>query len=762
MRYSRWLILAAIASILAFVWDTYSSRKQTLAKDTPAAPAPLQSGLDGQHNTWNHTELDGDRPIYTIRASHAKQIREPSVMELEQVELQLYHKDATEFDLIKTDKAEFDVAGKTLYSDGQVDISMGVPVEGPQHGRLLKIHTSGVHFDKASGKATTDRPSTFEFDQGNGSATGADYDPNTRELHMHSQVALDWRGKTPESKPMHAEAGEAIYRERESKVVLSPWSKLTRDALHLDAAVSVVLLEDGEIKHAQVLSAKGVQDDPGRKVEFGADRMDLNFADAMVISNIEGEHNSRLVSTTDSGRTTVTSDHLDLNFLVSGKESTLETASASGNSVAESVPISKPGATAADTRVLKSDTIHLKMRAGGKEMDSAETAGPGTLDLVPNHPGQPKRFLKGDQIWIAYGAENKIQSFRSTNVSTRTDKPPLPGQPVPPPALTESKDIFATFDPVSGDLAHVEQKTDFRYQEGDRQARSNLATLDQQKDLMTLDGRARAWDPTGSVDADRIVMNQKTGDYTADGNVTSIREPNKKGKSSSLLSNDEIMQAHSQKMVSTGRSPNQKVHYEGNAIAQQGANRIRADRLDLDNERHMMEAHGSVVSEFVDKAKGGDAQATAKSSKSVFTKVRSKDLLYTEDTRIAVYQGGVDLNRPGLSVNSRELTAYLKDSNSDSDSSLDKALADGAVKIVSTTVKPGTPTRTRTSTGEHGEYYADEGKVTISGGQPLMVDTLRDDDARGKQLTWWEKNDRLLVDGSEAAPARSTLHKGKK
>jgi lipopolysaccharide export system protein LptA len=762
MRYSRWLILAALASILAFVWNTYSSRKQTLAKDTPAAPAPLQSGLDGLHNTWNHTELDGDRPIYTIRAGHAKQVREPNVMELEQVELQLYHKEATEYDLIKTDKADFDVAAKTLYSDGQVDINMGVPVDGPQHGRLLKIHTSGVHFDKASGKATTDRPATFEFDQGSGSAVGADYDPNTRELHMHSQVVLDWRGKTPESKPMHAEAGEALYRERESKVVLSPWSKLTRDTLHLDAAVSVVLLEDGEIKNAQVQSAKGVQDDPGRKVEFAADRLDLSFADAMVIDNIAGDQNARLVSTTDSGRTTVSSNHLDLNFLVSDKESTLQAATATGSSVAESEPAAKPGTSQADTRILRSDTIRLKMRPGGKEMDSAETAGPGTLDLLPNHAGAPKRFLKGDQIWIAYGAENKIQSFRSTNVSTRTDKPPLSGQPVPPPALTQSKDILATFDPVSGDLAHVEQKTDFRYQEGDRQARSNTAVLDQQKDLMTLDGRARAWDPTGSVDADHIVMNQKTGDYTADGNVTSLRQPEKKGKGSSLLSNDEVMQAHAQKMVSTGRSPNQKVHYEGNAVAQQGANRIRGERLDLDNEHHMMEAHGNVVTEFVDKAKGGDAPAPVPAKSSVFTNVRSADLVYAEDTRIAVYKGGVDLNRPGLSVKSKELTAFLKDSSSDSDSSLDKALAEGAVKVVSTNVKAGTPARTRTSTGEHGEYYADEGKVIIKGGPALMVDTLKDDDTRGKQLTWWEKDDRLLVDGSEAAPAKSTLHKGKK
>ena len=34
--------------------------------------------------------------------------------------------------------AEFDKATKNLYSDNQVDISMGVPVDGPQRGRLLK------------------------------------------------------------------------------------------------------------------------------------------------------------------------------------------------------------------------------------------------------------------------------------------------------------------------------------------------------------------------------------------------------------------------------------------------------------------------------------------------------------------------------------------------------------------------------------------------------------------------------------------------
>ena len=117
--------------------------------------------------------------------------------------------------------------------------------------------------------------------------------------------------------------------------------------------------------------------------------------------------------------------------------------------------------------------------------------------------------------------------------------------------------------------------------------------------------------------------------------------------------------------------------------------------------------------------------------------------------------------RPGLTVDSKELKAYLKDSDSNSDSSLDKALADGAVKIVSNHLKVGSARRIRTSTGEHSEYYAEEGKVIIQGGEALMVDSLKGSTS-GKQLTWWEKDDRLLNNGDESTPAKSTLRKVKK
>jgi lipopolysaccharide export system protein LptA len=749
----RWLILAAIVAVLGYVYVTYEKRKFTLASDAPLAPEPLAKGLESRANLWSYNETDGNCLHYNVSAASANQLKD--LMQLEGVELRLYHKCGATYDLIRSANAQFDMVNKALSSDGDVEITLAVPEEETPHGRLLKIHASGVHFDKETGKATTDKPATFEFDQGSGSATGAEYDPNTRELHMLSQVSIDWRGKKPDAKPMHIESGEAFYKERDAKVWLMPWSRLTRDTLHVEGGTAVLTLENREIHRLDGQNARGVRDEPGRKIEFSADGLGMDFGENAMVRQIQGDRNARLVSTSATARTTVTADRVDMAFKAEGKESVLDAASAHGHSVAESVPLPQPGAQVPDTRILRSDVLSLKMRDGGREMESAETGGPGTLDLIPNRPGQPKRSLKGDRIWVTYGAQNKIQSFRSINVSTETDKPVQPGKPAPPPAYTQSKEMLAAFDPVTGDLARVEQKTDFHYQQGDRQARADTAVLEQQKNLMTLDRGARVWDPTGSTNADHMVLDDKSDDFTAEGHVSSLRQPDKQGKSSAMLSHEEVMQAQAQRMNSTNK--NKKVHYEGDAVAWQGANRVKADRLDIDQDRHVMEADGNVVSQFADKPK--DDKARKPGAPTVFTVVNAGHMLYTDQTRVAFYQGGVTLNRaPGLTATSREMQAFLKESSSDS--SLDKTVADGNVKIVNRQAASGPkPARTRTGTGEHAEYYAGEQKVILTGGQPRLVDSPNCNNTTGEQLTWWANNDRLLVNGSESSPAKSTLCK---
>jgi lipopolysaccharide export system protein LptA len=315
--------------------------------------------------------------------------------------------------------------------------------------------------------------------------------------------------------------------------------------------------------------------------------------------------------------------------------------------------------------------------------------------------------------------------------------------------------MVASFDPKTSDLTRLDQKTNFHYEEGLRHANADHATLEQQEDRMQLEGTARMWDDTGSSRADRILMNQKTGDFTAEGHVASTRQPDKDGKSSAMLSNDEVMQARAQKMTSTDH--NLKIRYEGSAVAWQGANRVEADRIDIDRDRQVMEAHGKVISQFVDKDKtkqGEDPAPPKPATAPIFTVVHAPDMVYTEETRIAVYSGGADLKRPDMAVTGKEIRAFLKDA--DQDSSLDKAFASGTVKIVSTSEKLK---RTRTGTSEHAEYYADEQKVILQDGKPLLVDSVKGR-TTGEQLTWWANDDRLLINGVEKTnPAKSTIRK---
>lgn len=778
MRFGRWLILLAILATVAFVGDTYWRHRSTFYQDALTAPKPLERGTSASSDSWCDKQTDGAKETFEICATNARELKDPPRTELDNLKLKLYHKNDTEYDLIESEKGEYDSAAKSLYSDAPVDITMGVTADGPQHGRILKIHTSGVHFDKDSGRATTDRAAKFEFDQGTGSATGAEYDPNTRQLHLRSDAILDWTGKTPESKPMHIEAAEAYYFERESKVVLLNWSKLSREGLKMDAGDSEVVMDHGDIKRVDSKNGRGVEDKDGRTVDFSADHLGLDFGEHMAVRHIEGSPNAKLISSSSSGKTTATGDRMDMQFDTAKGESTLTGVVTSGNSVAESVPVSAPGSQA-ETRVLRSETIRMKMQPGGKDIASAETDGPATLDFLPLRPDQPKRQLKGDRVSIAYGADNRIQRFHSVNAVTRTEKPPTAKQPTPPPAITSSKDFLATFDPKTGDLARVEQKTDFHYQEGDRQARADSATLDQKTDIMTLDGKARLSDPTGSTNADRIVLNQKSGDFTADGNVASTRQPDANGKSSAMLDNKEVLEARAQKMVSTGHGTDQKIHYEGKPGAQarmwQGSDRISADKLDIDRKKHVLEAHGSTVSQIVDKgvggagakenAKGANTGATAaKPAASMYTVVKAPDLVYSDETRIALYEGSpelgrVQLQRPdGVKVISDRLQAFLKDS--DSSSSLDKAIADGAVKVTSVqAASPGKSARNRVSTSEHAEYYVDEGKVTIEGGKPELVDAIKHQTMTGTTLTWNAKDNSLIGYGSVQEPVKSVIRK---
>jgi lipopolysaccharide export system protein LptA len=162
-----------------------------------------------------------------------------------------------------------------------------------------------------------------------------------------------------------------------------------------------------------------------------------------------------------------------------------------------------------------------------------------------------------------------------------------------------------------------------------------------------------------------------------------------------------------------------------------------------------------VVSQFVDKPKKGKdgKPVPAAQPGTTFTVVRAPSMVYTDDDRLAHYTGGAVMTRPNMTVNAREIKAFLKDSQSDS--SLDKAIADGAVVI-----DQSAPGRSRKGSSEHAEYYAGEEKLLLTGGQPQMVDSVKGT-TKGRELTYFSNDDRLLVNGAEAQRSESVIRRKK-
>jgi lipopolysaccharide export system protein LptA len=175
-----------------------------------------------------------------------------------------------------------------------------------------------------------------------------------------------------------------------------------------------------------------------------------------------------------------------------------------------------------------------------------------------------------------------------------------------------------------------------------------------------------------------------------------------------------------------------------------------------------MVADGQVVTNLWEAPKANPTPGVTPVSnpvpKQVLTEVRAAHLVYTEETRLAVYTGGIQLTRPGLQVKGRELRSFLSDAG---DSRLEKAFVDGAVEIFQTGKD-----RTRTGTGEHAEYYTDDQKVILRGGKPRLVEKIngepRPNISEGIELTWFANDARLLVTGDPNAPGNTRINRKKK
>lgn len=790
-------VLLALTGVLltATVGYTLKLRLAKARRAHVAAAPQITVGYDAKSpDGWRYDKDDPQtgRPIVKLKADSAQATHDPSTLEIHGLALRLYDKDASKYTYVRCEKGFFDERTGLLRSDGAVSIVMSVPADQDgenkdEANKRARVTTSGITYETHTGKASTDQPASFVFPKGGGQAVGAEYDPNTKVLHLKSNIALDWIGEGPAENKMHIEANDLVYKEAEQKIYLSPAAKMQRQSTTIQAQNAVVTLADGRLHQIDGDHASGTDDREDRHTSYSADKMTGIFDDQGNLVNIVGENNARVVASQPGSRTTITGNRADLRFSVSAKpvdgkdqaKSDLHLVLADGHAVAESVPLPQPGVQLAETRILRSEHIELEMKPGGQDLREIRTSSQAQVEFQPNRPDQSHRVVDCSHLRVLYGEGSYVETFLAWNVATRTDKPaekpadmaavtspPAPGSKRAGPALTWSDRMTTKFAANSNQVATLEQTGNFRYEEGVRKAWAKKAFLEQTMNRITLTGSARVLDDTGSAIADVIVMNQANGDMDASGHVVSSHAPDKNEKpGTSMLDNTRSMQAQAEKMQT--RENNTKVHYEGHAVMWQGANRISADQIDIDRDAQSLHAVGNVVSELVDNKSNGNssnrkmtAQARQPANDAggppIFTLVRATELYYRDDTRLADYTGGVTLTREKMTVTAKELLAYLtpKSGNDNDQSSLDHAVADGAVTISNVVAA----NRIRTGRADHCEYYTKENKVILNGGTPQMVDSAKGI-TKGRRLTYYDADDRLVVEGEKKQLAYTQMNK---
>src|SRR5882757_5271655 len=127
MRGTRWLLLVAIAAILGGIGYKYRLQRDLLARNLPAAPTPLEGGINVKSQHWqvrdkNHAT---GRVMYEVDAEEFKQSTSDSHVELTNVTMKLFAKDGKTFNLVKSAAASYDPATRDLFSRGATEITIG-------------------------------------------------------------------------------------------------------------------------------------------------------------------------------------------------------------------------------------------------------------------------------------------------------------------------------------------------------------------------------------------------------------------------------------------------------------------------------------------------------------------------------------------------------------------------------------------------------------------------------------------------------------
>ncbi len=759
-RYARWAATAA-ALVAAGVAGVYARRAWRAERLRRAEPAAMPATMERQSAQFSFSKVEQDKTLFTIRASQATQFKDQDRALLVDVWITIYGQSGNRNDNIHTHECSYQPQTGNARCEGAVemDIEDAKPAPGQPAAKALELQTSDITFNRDTGEAETSAPVEFTFPEGSGRGVGLSY--SSRDSVV--RIARDVEFKLPPSErtgglPVSATGSSVEFRRNDQSAVLAGPATVRQGSRVLTAdAISAQFDSQNRVSnvtaegHPRIRSSEN-----GADISVSASRLEALMNPAGWIDHIVADGNISA-----KRRSTGIVDHFaaaHVEFTMLPGRNLLRDMVATGGVTANS---QQNG----NSSRLKTAALHLTFSPGraagpsakaaldggigGQQIESAETLAPAEAVSMA---GDERTTLRAVRLTAVAGSGGRIKRMLGRGgVDILREKPGAAPQNI------SSAEMAVTF-ASGGQWDAVEESGNVSFQQADRQARAQHATIVRATDTIRLEGSPVISDSTGRTSAASVMINQKSGEVQATGRVNSIytlqagKEASGLGSGPAHISADELSGS-----ISSGHAA-----YIGHARLWQGESVLEADRIDLWRDGQKMRAAGNVVALFPQergtfpglpsKPSGGSHPSAGPTLWSV----RAPLLTFYNAEGRARLEGGVVASSDQGSLESRTLDVYLSPPAAPpkepapapsaqpeiaAGRQLDRVVAAGRV-----VVRQGG----RRAVAERAEYTAADGKFVLSGGQPTIVDASNDT-ATGHSLTFFVASDTILIDSQEGS-----------
>jgi lipopolysaccharide export system protein LptA len=755
MKRSEAARYARLSAILAFTLvgitgGIYLHRIWVAHVEKRNAPPPPPVDVERQSSSLNFSKVEGNRTIFTVKALKSTDFKGQDASLLEEVTVDVFGKTGDRNDIIRTKSCQYSKTDGAIQCSGtvQMELQSAADAERARNNpgsppNIVRVDTSAVTFERATGRAQTVQPVKFSFPNGSGEGVGALYSAEEGHLRLIRDVHLKLRPADDATSHRKADApatevaltGSSLEFDRNSKTIRMH-GPVTADteAQRLTAGELTLLLDDQFRAETLLASASSNQPQPkiGTRDAQGestltADKLTTKFAPEGWIRTVLADGNVH--GTSASGVLQAEKGEMEMwPRLNQAKLVTFH-----GN-----VQATTQDAKSGTSRHLTTNALRLDFSGGqpgqSSRVQHAETLERGTLDWTDTAAAHSK--LSGDKLALDFDEQAKARQLVATG-AVQTERQ-IQGSPLQTASAARGE---ARLDPMGG-WSQITLHDHVRLREGDRGAEAQQAVFVKGDESAVLTGQAMVRDATSETRAAKITFHQGSGDIEAEGNVrsTDLSAKSTAVQFSSAPSN--ISSDHMKGNSKTGRAV-----YTGHVRLWQGQSVLQADSIELQRESRVLNASGSVRAVFLQTTQAQSnsqppSPAAIPPKQPTLWHVSSGTLTYWDAENRAHLEKNVVVQSPDERMRSPVLDLYFTRENAAGSSGaagpsqISRAVATGGVIVEQVD---------RRGTADRGVYTAAEQKFVLSGGNPTLYDAT-EGTTTGRELTFNIADDTIIVD----------------